>query len=214
MENTEERAGQLIAAPHSRRNFLKGAIGSAGLLALVATAGSPVVDGAAYARANLAGMNDVDILNFALTLEHLEATFYKQAVSGGKLTSFSRPILTAVRDHEVAHVEFLTKAINSASAGAAVKAQSSYNFGDMSSEMAILKTALVLEGVGVGAYTGAAPLLQNKDYLSAAGSIEQVEARHHAALRWLNDQTPAQEAFGASYSVAKVKEMVAPILGG
>lgn len=213
MEHSEDRVTQVLHTSASRRQFLKGAGAAAGLLAVVAAGASPIAGGRAFASASLQGLTDLDILNFALTLEHLEATFYKEAVSSGKLTSYSRPILTAVRDHEIAHVDALTKAIRAAG-GKPAEAQGRYNFGDMGSERAILKTAEVLEGVGVGAYTGAAPLLTNKDYLAVAGSIEQVEARHHGALRWLNDENPAQEAFGASFTVPEVKQKVAPILGG
>jgi rubrerythrin len=202
---TEDSAG-------SRRHFLKGAA-AAGLLAIVTSgASSPAASAATFAKANLQDLSDADILNFALSLEHLEAEFYKMAVDSGNLDGDALEILTKVRDHEIAHVDFLTKALTDAGAEP-VEAQDSYNFGDMSSEAAILKTAEVLEETGVGAYTGAAALIDNKDYLAAAASIEQVEARHHGAIRYLNDKNPAADPLGIVLTVPQVQERVAPILG-
>ncbi|ACZ43604.1 conserved hypothetical protein [Thermobaculum terrenum ATCC BAA-798] len=204
----------------SRRDFLKtsGAV-AAGLVAVMAAGGSPIANGRAYAMNLLQGASDLDILNFALTLEHLEATFYKWVVSGkyARLSGDSLVVATAVRDHEIAHVDFLTKAIKAAG-GKPVGPLSNYKFeavGDTSSAAGILKIAETLEGVGVGAYTGAAHLIKNADYLFAAAQIEQVEARHHGAFRWFNDTNPAggyQDFLGPSYDVPTVKKQIAPII--
>ncbi len=214
MEQTESRKAPVVHVPRSRRTFLKGSAAATGLLAIMAAGGNPA-HAAGFAKANLQDLSDADILNFALTLEHLEARFYKDVVASGVITNYSMSVLTAVRDHEIAHVDFLTKALSAAGADP-VEEQEEYNFaalGDLSTEAGVLKVAEALEMTGVGAYTGAAALLDNKDFLAAAGSIEQVEARHHGAIRFLNNRNPAQEAFGVSYSVAKVTEMVAPVLG-
>ncbi|MDP9350611.1 MAG: ferritin-like domain-containing protein [Chloroflexota bacterium] len=203
-----------VRESHTRRTFLKGAAAT-GLMTIIASGTSRSTEAAAFAKANLQDLSDADILNFALTLEHLEAEFYKQVVSSGVLTDYSLPILTEVRDHEIAHVEFLTKALSDAGAEP-VQAQESYNFeaaGDLSTEAGVLAVSEVLEETGVGAYTGAAALLDNKDFLAAAGSIEQVEARHQGAIRWLNDKNPAGSVLGPVFTVAEVQEKVAPILG-
>ncbi len=106
------------------------------------------------------------------------------AVSGGQLSGQALTVLTAVRDHEIAHVDQLTKVVTQLGGTPAQKAPS-YNFGDMSTQDAILATAETLEGVGVGAYTGAAALITDKKtILAAAASIEQVEARHFGAIRY------------------------------
>jgi len=68
---------------------------------------------AAISTTKLSAKNDAKILNFALTLEFLEAAFYKQAVAnnaaGGdaNLTKFA----TVVAEHEAVHVRFLKKAL-------------------------------------------------------------------------------------------------------
>lgn len=211
MDHITDRFADIAQAQASRRTFLKGVGVTFGALAL--TAVNPIGQGSAYAAAALQGLSDVEILNFALTLEHLEAEFYKMAVAGGKLSGEALPILTAIRDHEVAHVDALSKVVTSIG-GTPAAAQASYNFGDMSNQDLILATAETLEGVGVGAYTGAAPLIKDKAaYLPTAAAIEQVEARHYAAIRYLRGSDPAPEAFGPTKTVDEVTAAVKPILG-
>lgn len=161
--------------------------------------------------------SDLDVLNFALTLEHLEATFYKQVVSGGKLSGNALKYLTIIRDHEVAHVDALTSAIQKAG-GTPVKARQSYKFdalGDMNSQDGILKIAATLEPIGVMAYDGAAPSIQNKAYLAVAGQIVQVEARHASIVRatMAPDQNPVPAAFEGSLTPQQVLDKVTPVLG-
>jgi rubrerythrin len=211
MEEAEGRILREAQTGPSRRTFLKTA--GATLAALAVTAVNPIGEGVAFASSELQGMSDLDILNFALTLEHLEAVFYIQAINSGNLRGQVLNVLTSVRDHEVAHVQTLTKVISSLG-GKPVARQARYNFGSMASQAAILKTSETLEGVGVGAYTGAAPLLKNKNtLLAAAASIEQVESRHYAAIRYLRGELPAPSAFGPVLTVAQVLKAAKPILG-
>lgn len=211
MEHTTNRLLEIAQTPISRRTLFKGV--GATLAALAITAVNPIGEGHAYASSLLQGLSDLDILNFALTLEHLEAEFYKMAVAGGQLSGQALSVLTAVRDHEIAHVDKLTAVIKQLG-GTPVQKQASYNFGDMGSQAAILTTAETLEGTGVGAYTGAAALIKDKSaLLPAAASIEQVESRHYAAIRYLRNENPAPEAFGPKKTVAEVTAAVKPILG-
>ncbi len=211
MEETTNRILELAQTQVSRRTLFKGV--GATLAMLAVTAVNPIGEGHAYASSLLQGLSDLDILNFALTLEHLEAEFYKMAVASGKLSGQALDVLTAVRDHEIAHVDKLTAVVKQLGGAPAQKA-AKYNFGDMSSQDAILMTSETLEGVGVGAYTGAAALIKDKQtILPAAASIEQVESRHFAAIRYLRGQNPSPEALGPKLTVAEVKQKVAPILG-
>ena len=77
--------------------------------------------------------SDVEVLTYALTLEHLEAEFYTMVVAGGKLQGNALRYLTVIRDHEVAHVDAITQGLQQGGA-TPVKARRSYNFaalGDM-----------------------------------------------------------------------------------
>jgi len=197
----------------SRRDMLKGA-GTA-LAALAITAASPMAAGRAFASQTLdaADLTDEQILNFALSLEHLEAEFYKQVVASGLLSGNVLAVVTVIRDHEIAHVDFLTKALGSAAVGKLDK----YNFtalGALDSQASILAVAQKLEETGVGAYTGAAALIDSKAFLAAAASIEQVEARHAAAIRLLQGGQAAPMAYGPVLTVAQVTAAIAPIVGG
>ncbi|GAC1383708.1 MAG: hypothetical protein NVSMB42_00760 [Herpetosiphon sp.] len=211
MANTENHIWEVTQARVSRRNALKG-VGAA-LAALTVASVNPIANGQAFAASTLQGLSDLDILNFALTLEHLEATFYKMAVASGKLSGQALTILTAIGDHENQHVAALTSVITKLG-GTPAAAAAKYNFGSMASQAEILATAETLEGVGVGAYTGAAPLIKDRaGILPSAASIEQVESRHFAAIRFLRNENPTPEAFGPSLSVADVLKAVKPILG-
>ena len=161
--------------------------------------------------------NDIEVVNYALTLEHLEAAFYTQIVSGGKLQRNALKYLTFIRDHEVTHVTELSKAITAAG-GTPVKARQSYNFaalGDMNTQDGILKIAETLEMTGVGAYNGAAREISNKTYLGVAGSIVAVEARHTAIVRALINPNgnPVPKSFESVIKPQDVLNTVGPLLG-
>ncbi len=123
---------------------------------------------------------DAKILNFALLLEYLESAFYADAVDRGALASDPRLLgfATTVRDHELAHVQFLQQAL-----GSAAIAMPAFDFKGTTEEPgAFAATALVLEDTGVAAYNGQGPRLRPKT-LAAAASIVSVEARHAAWIR-------------------------------
>jgi hypothetical protein len=203
-----------ISAPtviRSRRDVLKGA-GTA-LAALALTAASPMAAGRAFASEALQIVNDIDVLNFALTLEHLEATFYDQVLAGGQLSGDVLRYLTTIRDHENAHVDEVTRLIN-VRGGTPVQRQNAYNFGDLSSQALILEAAQRIEQVGVGAYTGAARLFTDKTtLLPAAASIQQVESRHAGLIRYLRNEPIAGSAYGPIYTTDETNALVASILG-
>jgi rubrerythrin len=135
------------------------------------------------------GSGDVGILNYAYALEQLEAAFYTQVVANAAFnTAFpnalERQILTDIRDHEIAHREFFKAAITAAAPTAIIPGLtpdfSSVNFSDRT---AVLNTAKAFEDLGVSAYNGAGKLITNPTYLTLAGKIVSVEARHAAEIR-------------------------------
>lgn len=134
------------------------------------------------------GSGDVGILNYALTLEYLEATFYKEAVGNIK---FSDPHLAAlakkIASDEKAHVAFLRSAL-----GSKAVAKPKFDFGVTVTDQAkFAATSQVLENTGVGAYFGQAFNIAKPADLAAAVSILTVEARHAGAIGFYNDMTAA-----------------------
>ena len=157
------------------------------------------------------------VLNYALTLEHLENTFYKQALASGTLQGNAAKYLAVIGAHEQAHVDALTQAIKQAG-DAPVKARKSYAFnklGDPTTQAGILAIANKLEPTGVAAYDGAAREIQDKKVLAVAGSIVQVEARHAAIIRALIDPnaSPVPKSFEDLLRPAQALGMIGPVLG-
>lgn len=170
----------------SRRKFLRFS-GLAGVSAAV-LAGSGLTGCRKDDNDNNGGVNlgsgDFGVLNYAYALEQLEAAFYTQVVANGSFgTIFSameQEYIRDVRDHEIAHREFFKVALSSNAIPALEVDFSSINFSDRTS---VLTTARTFEDLGVAAYNGAGKLITSPDYLTIAGKIVSVEARHAALFR-------------------------------
>lgn len=160
--------------------------------------------------------DDLEVLNYALTLEHLEAEFYDMANASGVLTGDAAAYLQIIGDHERAHVDALTAAITQAG-GTPVMARASYNFdalGDMSTQEGILAIANVLEPTGVAAYNGAASEIMDTAILTTAGAIVQTEANHAAIIRVLIDpEAIPAPAFESVTAPQEILDAVGPLLG-
>jgi hypothetical protein len=173
-ENTSPELAAVEIHGMTRSGFiLKGALAAGA--AYGASAVAPFVGSA------LAASPDVDILNFALTLEYLETAFYEKGKTVG-LSGQAKSLAKSFGDEEAEHVAALMKAIT-ASGGKPVK-KPTFDF-PVKDQKSFLKLAYVLENTGVGAYNGAGPSLQSKALLAAAGSIVQIEARHAASIALL-----------------------------
>ena len=171
-----------------------------------ATAVGPYVSSALA----VSGGGDIDILNFALTLEYLESDFYKVKGKAVGLSGEAKSLATLLGDQEAEHVTALTKAI-SGGGGTPVK-KPTFAF-PVTDQASFLKLAYVLENTGVGAYNGAGPALQNKAYLAAAGSIVQVEARHAAAIGLLTGQSVTPNGgFDKPLTKAQVLAKAGPLI--
>ena len=128
------------------------------------------------------GANDTGILNFAYALEQLEAAFYIQvnAKFYTNATAAEQSILSDIMNHEIAHRDFFKNALGSSAIPALTPDFSSVDF---TSRASVLGTAKALEDTGVSAYNGAGQYISSADYLTVAGKIVSVEARHAAAIR-------------------------------
>ena len=140
------------------------------------------------------GGGDVEVLNFALTLEYLEAAFYERANKQAKLSG---------------KVKALTQAIKGAGGKPVSAPKVTFPFKD---EKSFLKLGVTFEETGVSAYNGAAPMIKSAKVLGAAGSIVQVEARHAAAIRLAAGESPAPDAFDKALQKEQVLKAVKPFL--
>ena len=177
----------------TRRDVMKGFAKASGRIALAAL---PLALGSMFQKAYGQGNTTLiaDTLNFALTLEYLEANFYIKGLSSPTLTIPSAPALgalTTIRDHENAHVNFLRTAITSLGATPVTFTAAQFDFtadgafptvfSDYDTFLAVAQT---FEDTGVRAYKGqAGNLMSNNDVLTAALNIHSVEARHASHIR-------------------------------
>jgi rubrerythrin len=157
----------------------------------------------------MTGSSDVDILNFALTLEYLEAKFYEEAKSRAKASGELKSLVNLLAEDEKQHVEALTATIKQL--GGKPVAEPKFDF-PYSGTGGFLKLAQTFEDTGVSAYNGAAPMIKSKEVLAAAGGIVQVEARHAAAIRLQNRAEPAPAAFDTPLDEKQVLKAVEPFL--
>jgi rubrerythrin len=164
-----------------------------------------------YVRKALAmnGGGDVEILNFALTLEYLESSFYDEAKTRAKASGQLKSLIGLLADDEKQHVEALTATIKQLKGKPVAEPKFDFSYSDTAG---FLKLAQTFEDTGVSAYNGAAPMIKSKEVLGAAGSIVQVEARHAAAIRLQNKEEPAPEAFDPSLDEAQVLKAVEPFI--
>lgn len=197
---------------------VKGMTRSAFLLRSTLAAGA-VYGGAAvgpYVRQAFAQESggDVDILNFALTLEVLEATFYQEAlrqVDG--LSGDLQALVEEIESNESEHVDALTQMIQDA--GGKPDAAPEFDFADsFQDEATFLERAQEFEETGVSAYNGAAPQIQSKEVLAAAASIVQVEGRHASLIRLQRGEDPAPLAFDETLDMEEVRDAVGPFIRG
>ena len=194
-----EEAAAAVAGD-SRSDFLrKAAVGGGAIL------GSGALFGALPSIAmGATPKSDVAILNFALTLEFLEAEFYTQTERQGRFQGKPGNFARVVGAHERAHVAFLRKALGNA----AVK-KPRFNFKGTTTDVnKFVQTARVLEDTGVSAYLGQLGNIKTKAILRAAGTIATVEGRHAAWIRDIigggNSPLPAPAAFDAPKSKAQI----------
>jgi rubrerythrin len=209
----------------SRRSFLKyaalvgvgGSLVAGGVTAFAdspspsgspspAPSGSPAAAGSAF------GTGDMGILNYALTLEYLEADFYAQGVAKSFLGD-NQKYLAPIAQHEAAHVQALTATITKLGGTPAAKPTFKYPDGTFTDPATFLKTAVTFEETGVKAYQGQVPLIKDGAILGAAASIAGVESRHASVLNLILKQKPVPSPVEAHASMDEIVAAIKPFLG-
>ena len=216
----------------SRRSFMTDAatVGG-GVLALSALGGTAAADGHEGDGGNGSGsedVSDIEILNYALGLEHLEYAFYDdfldshsedEVENSAVAKYFARPTLRYstyqqiqdVRDHEEAHVEALTGTIEDLGGTPVEPADYEFPYETIEEFVAIADR---LEAVGVSAYAGVAPMIDSDEVLKAALSIHSVEAEHQTYFQLLHLQRPSPDAFNAARSMDAVLPIARQFVAG
>ena len=212
--------------PLSRKRFLAGSAALLGGGALAAA-----LPGVAKAHSTPEPPTDIDILNFALTLEHLEATFYTQGlrkfdrldfrkffgpnrglppkaglldVAGSRVYDFFRRI----RAHEQTHVETLESVIRDLGGTPVPACRYNFERTAFTSLKQFIAVARLLENTGVTAYDGSIAHIEAAPLLTAGATIATVEARHAAFLNLINGAVPFPEAFDEAVAPRKICEDV------
>jgi hypothetical protein len=154
---------------------------------------------------------DIAILNFALTLEHVEARFYDDARAGVSLDGGANNLIEELASNEAQHVTALTNVIRELRAGPVPAPE--VDFGSaFRGQRNFLRLAQIFEDTGVAAFNGLAPEVASTEVLSALASIVQVEGRHAALVRQMQGEKPAPKAFDDTLSEAQVRERIEPFL--
>jgi Ferritin-like domain len=189
-----------------RRNFLKSA-------AIVGVGATLVAGGGAVGRfAQAQSGSDIDILNYALTLEYLEATFYKKGVAGGSLSGRELALVTPIRDHEVAHVAALTATVKKLGGKPVAMPKFKFPAGTFTNRNKFLTTASTFEELGVTAYHGQVTKIKSTEILAAAAAIAGTESRHAAILADLTGGDPFPAPIEAKKSMSQVLAAAKPFI--
>ncbi len=160
----------------------------------------------------------VDVLNYALTLEHLEHAFYRDGLEEFTAEDFTAAGYSAnvydyfgmIRDHEREHVDTITKVITDLGGEPAAEAEYDFGYSDLAGFVGV---AQVLENTGVSAYQGAAQFLIDEDeLLTAALTIHGVEARHAAYLNGLQGDSPFPDAVNPTFTPDEVLTAAGPFI--
>jgi rubrerythrin len=193
-DETEVHGAHPIA---SRRGFVAGAAAS-GLAAFLAACGSKA---GSKSQTPLGG-HDLEIVNYALTLEHVEADFYDKVVEAGLFQGVEAALFRMIQSHEHEHVAALQALARMLGGPVADRPQTHFQLG---SARAAVTLAATLENTGAAAYLGQVDSIENKEVLAQAVSIHSIEARHAAKLnRLAGDDFAPDGAFASPMTTEEV----------
>ncbi|HEX8976040.1 MAG TPA: ferritin-like domain-containing protein [Solirubrobacteraceae bacterium] len=174
-----------------------------------AAAGGSSSMSSSAASADPAGTGDLAIVNYALTLEYLEAQFYAKVGRSGLFSGKTLSVLKTFGMEEAEHVLALKKVAGSLG----TPAKRPVGRFPIKSASQVAKLAGTVENLGAAAYLGQAGNIQSREILAAALAIHSVEARHAATLNTLLKLSPTPEgAFAKPMTMAQVLTVVKPFI--
>ena len=160
-----------------------------------------------------AGSNDLAVVNYALTLEYLEADFYDAVVKDGVLDGKEQSLGRRIRDNEHAHVDALVAAAKKLGEPVA-RPTTDFKAVLGGGRRRVLRTAAELENTGAAAYLGAAPSISSREVLASALSIHSVEGRHAAVLNRIVGRSFLPDgALATPMTMTQVMSKLEPFLG-
>ena len=215
---------ELAEDPGDRKRFLRmmGGAGAASAFAIFVAAcgnddksssGGSSAGGSTKTNSRGSMKGDLEIVQYALTLEHLETDFYNAVIDSGVVKDRALgEIAKTIRDNEQQHVDALTATVKQLG-GKPKRPKTNFDSVLEGGEKMALETAATVENLGASAYLGQAGRIQSKDVLAAALSIHTVEARHAAALNTVVGKTIVPDgAFAKPASMEEVLPKVKPFL--
>lgn len=216
---------ELRREPGSRAQFLKmvGGAGAAGALSVLIAAcgGEDEKDTSSSSGSSSSGSSgggaskaDLEIVNYALTLEYLEADFYQQVLDSGEVKDKKvGEVAMEIAENEQEHVAALTATVEKLGGKPAAKPTTNFDSVLEGGEKKILETAATVENLGAAAYLGQAGRIKSKEILAAALSIHTVEARHAAVLNSVVGKSIVPDgAFAKPAAMPEVLKAVKPFI--
>jgi ferritin-like protein len=210
LRDEELADGDLTLSELDTDQALTGAIGAvhgttrADLLRRAAVGGAALLAASAAPAEARAGGHDISILNYALTLEYLQDSFYAEVESNRVLHGPLARQARVVAAHERAHVQALRHVL-----GRHAVRRPRFDFRGATEDAArFRRTAVAFEDLAAAAYKGQAPAIHSRAYLVSALAIHTVEARHAAWIRRLAGVLPASSAFDEPSSRARTLRIV------
>jgi hypothetical protein len=206
---------RVASDPVSRRRFFALSGGTTGAGALLAACGDEgggmsSTTSSDEQMASQFGEGDVGIVNYALTLEYLEAAFYADVVKSGLFSGPEQALIEQIGKAEQAHVAALTAAVKKLGGTPASEPKAQFPLDDAKS---VLQLAATVENLGAAAYLGAAAHIESPEILASALAIHSVEGRHAAVLNTLVGMDPTPDgAFAQGADTQTVLDAVSPFI--
>jgi hypothetical protein len=213
---------RIAADPVSRRRFFAVSGGTAASAALLAACGddeestgsssttSTTTSSTGESETAQFGEGDLGIVNYALTLEYLEAGFYAAVADSGLFKGDDLALIKQIGEVEQQHVDALIATAKKLGGKPAKEPKATFPLKDAKS---VLELAATVENLGAAAYLGQAANIESPEILAAALSIHSVEARHAAVLNGLIGEEPTPDgAFAKPADAMTVLDAVQPFL--